>query len=129
MAYKTAVNRMNDVADQLKSEINDLRLKLRGEAEKKQWVFWVEHFGQELDSKKKLTDEERKLYLQGLIEKIEAKFNAETRDHELEIHFKHPIVGDGIKYKNVDRKRQGYTILNGSKTTQIRVEKRDGRGK
>jgi hypothetical protein len=128
-AYKTAVSRMNDVADQLKTEINDLRLKLRGEAEKKQWVFWVEHFGHEMDAKKKLTDEERKLYLEGLIEKIEAKFNANNREHELEIHFKHPIVGDGIKYKNPERKRQGYTVLNGSKKTSVRVEKRDNRGK
>ena len=128
-AYKTAVARMNDEADRLKTEITNLRLKLRGEAHKKQWIYWVDHFGKEIDEKTKLTDEKRKLYLQGLIEKIEAKFNAETRDHELEIHFKHPIVGDDIKYKNVDRKRQGYTILDGSKTTQIRVEKRDGRGK
>lgn len=128
-AYKTAVVRMNDAADQLKSEITDLRLKLRGEAEKNEWVFWVEHFGRDMDAKKKLTDEERKLYLEGLIEKIEAKFNAKTRAHELEIHFKHPIVGDGIKYNNPERKRQGYTVLNGSKKTSVRVEKRDGRGK
>ncbi len=128
-AYTTAMTRMNDAADQLKSEITDLRLKLRGEAEKKQWVFWVEHFGHEMDAKKNLTDEERKLYLEGLIEKIEAKFNAKTRAHELDIHFKHPIVGDGIKYKNPERKRQGYTVLEGSKTTKIQVEKKDNRGK
>jgi DNA invertase Pin-like site-specific DNA recombinase len=35
-AYKTAVARMNDEADRLKTEITNLRLKLRGEAEKKQ---------------------------------------------------------------------------------------------
>lgn len=128
-AYKTAVVRMNDAADQLKSEITNLRLKLRGEAEKNEWVFWVEHFGRDMDAKKSLPDEERKLYLEGLIEKIEAKFNAKTRAHELEIHFKHPIVGDGIKYNNPERKRQGYTVLDGSKKTSIRVEKRDGRGK
>ena len=42
-----------------------------------------------------LTDEQRQLYLQGLIEKIECRFIPDTRSHELEIHFKHPIVGDG----------------------------------
>ena len=128
-AYKTAVARMNDEADRLKTEITNLRLKLRGEAEKKQWVYWVDHFGKEIDEKSKLTDQQRQLYLKGLIEKIEAKFNAETRNHELEIHFQHPIVGDGIKWKDPKKKTLGYKVLNGSKTTSVRVEKRDGRGK
>ena len=64
-----------------------------------------------------------------LIEKIEAKFNRKTRAHELDIHFRHPIVGDGIKWKDPKKKTLGYKVLNGTKTTQIRVEKRDGRGK
>jgi hypothetical protein len=128
-AYKTAVARMNDEADRLKTEITNLRLKLRGEAEKKQWVYWMDNFGVEIEEKKNLTDEQRQLYLKGLIEKIEAKFNSKTREHELEIHFQHPIVGDGIKWKDPKKKTLGYTVLNGSKTTSLRVEKRDGRGK
>lgn len=120
---------MNDEADRLKTEITNLRLKLRGEAEKKQWVHWVDQFGSEINEKTKLTDQQRQLYLQGLIEKIEARFNAETRDHELEIHFQHPIVGDGIKWKDPKKKTLGYKVLNGSKTTSLQVEKRDGRGK
>lgn len=128
-AYKTAVARMNDEADRLKTEITNLRLKLRGEAEKKQWVYWVDHFGNEMDGKKILTDEQRQLYLKGLVEKIEAKFNPLTREHELEIHFQHPIVGDGIKWKDPKKKTLGYKVLEGSKTTSLRVEKRDERGK
>ncbi len=128
-AYKTAVARMNDEADRLKTEITNLRLKLRGEAEKKEWVYWMDNFGVEIEEKKKLTDEQRQLYLKGLIEKIEAKFNRKTRAHELDIHFKHPIVGDGIKWKDPKKKTLGYKVLNGSKTTHLRVEKRDGRGK
>jgi DNA invertase Pin-like site-specific DNA recombinase len=128
-AYKTAVSRMNDEADRLKTEITNLRLKLRGESEKKQWVDWMDQFGVEVDEKKKLTDEQRQLYLKGLIEKIEARFNRKTRDHELDIYFQHPIVGDGIKWKDPKKKTLGYKVFNGSKTTQIRVEKRDGRGK
>lgn len=107
-AYKTAVSRMNDEADRLKTEITNLRLKLRGEAEKKEWVNWMDNFGVEIDEKQKLNDEQRQLYLKGLIEKIEAKFNRKTRAHELDIHFRHPIVGDGIKYKD-PRKRPWVT--------------------
>lgn len=128
-AYKTAVARMDDEADRLKTEITNLRLKLRGEAEKKQWVDWMDNFGVEIDEKQKLTDEQRQLYLKGLIEKIEAKFNPKTRAHELKIHFQHPIVGDGIKWNDPKKKSLGYKVLKGSKTTSVRVEKRDGRGK
>lgn len=128
-AYKTAMERLNEQADRYKTDITNLRLKLRGESEKKQWVDWVKLFGEEIDEKAKLSDEQRKLYLEGLIEKIECKFLPETRDHELTIHFKHPIVGDGIKWKNPKVKTKGYSVLEGSKTTQIKVEKRDGRGK
>ena len=128
-AYKTAMERLNEQADRYKTDITNLRLKLRGETEKKQWVDWVKLFGEEINEKTKLTDEQRQLYLQGLIEKIECRFLPKTRDHELEIHFQHPIVGDGIKYKDPKVKTKGYKVIEGSKTTQIRVEKRDGRGK
>lgn len=127
--YKIAMVRLNEQADHYKADIANLRLKLRGESEKKQWVDWVKLFGEELDEKEKLSDEQRKIYLEGLIEKIECRFLPDTREHELAIHFKHPIVGDGIKWKDAKVKSKGYKVLDGSKTTSIMVEKRDGRGK
>ena len=127
--YKIAMVRLNEQADHYKTDIANLRLKLRGESEKKQWVDWVKLFGEELDEKAKLSDEQRKIYLEGLIEKIECRFLTDTREHELAIHFKHPIVGDGIKWKDTKVKSKGYKVLDGSKTTSIMVEKRDGRGK
>ncbi len=128
-AFKSAMDRLNEQADLYKTDITNLRLKLRGETEKKEWVDWIGMFGEEIKEKAKLTDEQRQLYLQGLIEKIECRFLPKTRDHELEIHFKHPIVGDKLKWNDPKVKAKGYKLLEGSKTTQIRVEKRDGRGK
>lgn len=129
LAYKTAISRMNDEADRIKSEINNIRLKLKGETNKKQWVDWVETFGKEVDDKKKLTKEERQTYLSGLIDRIEARFDRESRSHQLDIHFHHPIVGDGIKWRNPKKKSLGYDLIEGSKKTEIIVEKRDGRGR
>ena len=128
-AFKSAMDRLNEQADLYKTDITNLRLKLRGEAEKREWVDWMKSFGRQIDEKANLSDEQRQLYLQGLIEKIECRFIPENRFHELEIHFKHPIVGDGIKWKDPKVKTKGYKVLEGSKTTQLRVEKRDGRGK
>jgi hypothetical protein len=96
-AYKAAFRKMTEESNRLKSVLADLRLQLEGQTEKKQWVDWVSMFGEELDEKRKLTDDQRQQYLAGLIEKIECRFLAETRDHELTIHFHHPIVGDKVK--------------------------------
>ena len=128
-AYTTAVQRLNEQSDRYKEEINNLRIKLKGETEKRQWVDWVKLFGQEIDQKTKLTEEQKQLYLKGLIDHIEARFLPDTRDHELTIHFNHPIVGDKIQWKDPKVKSKGYKVVKGSETTQIRVEKRDGRGK
>ena len=43
--------------------------------------------------------------------------------------FQHPIVGDGIKWKEPKKKTLGYKVLEGSKTTSLQVKKRDARGK
>jgi DNA invertase Pin-like site-specific DNA recombinase len=128
-AYTTAVQRLNEQSDRYKEEINNLRLKLKGETEKRQWVDWVKLFGQEIDETTKLTNEQKQLYLKGLIDHIEARFLPDTRDHELTIHFNHPIVGDKIQWKDPKAKSKGYKVVKGSETAQIRVEKRDGRGK
>ncbi len=73
---------------------------LRGETAKKQWVNWVKLFGQEIDEKAKLNEEQKQLYLKGLIDHIEARFLPDAREHELTIYFNHPIVGDGIAWKD-----------------------------
>jgi DNA invertase Pin-like site-specific DNA recombinase len=128
-AYKAAFKKMTEESDRLKSVLADLRLQLEGQTEKKQWVDWVSMFGEELDEKRKLTDAQRQQYLSGLIEKIECRFLPKTRDHELTIHFHHPIVGDKVKWRDPQKKSLGYKVIQGSKETHLRVEKRDGRGK
>ena len=66
-AFKSAMDRLNEQADLYKTDITNLRLKLRGGTEKKEWVDWVGMFGEEIKEKAKLTDEQRQLYLQALL--------------------------------------------------------------
>jgi DNA invertase Pin-like site-specific DNA recombinase len=129
IAYTTALQRLNEQSNRYKEELNDLRIKMKGEGEKKQWVDWVKLFGQEIEENAKLNDEQKQKYLSGLIDRIEAKFLPDTREHELTIHFYHPIVGDKIQWKDPKAKSKGYKVVDGVKTTQLKVEKRDGRGK
>jgi DNA invertase Pin-like site-specific DNA recombinase len=127
--YKTAMRQLSEECDRISLEISNLQLSFKKEGEKRQWVDWVKMFGQELDEKRKFSDQEKQLYLKGLIEKIEAKFNPTTRDHELTLYFNHPLVGDGIRWRNKKDKSKGYEIIEGSSSIPIKVEKRDWRGK
>ena len=51
-----------------------------------------------------MTDEQKKEYLQGLIDRIYVTYNAELACHEIKLCFRHPIVGD--VYERVDEDRQ-----------------------
>ena len=86
-------------------------------------------FGETVDSKKELSDEERKSYLSGLIEKITVHYNPELKEHQLELKFQLPIVGDGVVWKNKDRKSEGYKLKKGKQTISVGIKKKDPRSK
>jgi hypothetical protein len=128
VAFKAARGQVEDAENRLQIELSNVKLNLRDEGEKKQLVDWVSMFGKEVDGKKSLAKEQRQAYLAGLIESIDAKFDAKSRDHELTLHFHHPIVGDSIRWRDPEKKSLGYSISEGSALTKLRVKKRDKRG-
>ena len=115
IGFKAATKQVEETETRLQVELSNVRLNLRNEGGKKQWVDWVTMFGQEIDEKKTLSAEQRQAYLAGLIERIDVKFNPKSRDHELTIQFSHPIVGDRIQWRDPKKKALGYSILQGSK--------------
>lgn len=85
-------------------------------------------FGAEVKNTNQYTDEQRKDYIGGIVERIDVKWLKEPRQHELTITFRLPIVGDRIEWKNSKQKSQGYTLVEGQKTDVVTLSKRDGRG-
>ena len=53
-------------------------------------------YREDLKINKNYSKEDRKQYLEGLIDRIKARLNKETNEHELDIIFKMGLVGDGI---------------------------------
>ena len=88
----------------------------------------VNAFGAEVKNTNQYTDEQRKEYIGGIVERIDVKWLKEPRQHELTITFRLPIVGDHIEWKNPKQKSQGYTLVEGQKTDVVTLSKRDGRG-
>lgn len=125
-SYQVAHKVLASDVDAFAKKLADERLKLKGLTDKKRWFDWLRVFGEELVAKDNLTDEQRKAYLVGLIERIDVKYLAESRAHELRIHFKLPIVGDTFEWTNY--KKRTYKLADGSQEGIVTVSKKDGRG-
>lgn len=128
VSYKTTVERVAEEKTRLEIALNDVRRELRGESERKKWVDWIDAFGNEIEKTNQFTDEERQRYVAGLIERIDVKYLPETREHELLLHFRLPIVNDGIEWKDPKKKSRGYTLKEGERDALVSVSKKDGRG-
>ena len=127
-AYETTVQRIRDERERLEGVLNEVQLELRGVNESRKWVNWIDAFGAEVKNTNQYTDEQRKAYVEGIVERINVKWLADTREHELNIHFRLPIVGDGIGWKNAAAKSQGYDVVVGERSGTIALPKKDGRG-
>lgn len=128
VSYRTAVERITEEKERLEMALTEARRELHGVSETRKWVNWIDEFGKEVKDASQMSDEERKTYIEGLIERIDVKYHAESREHELLIHFRLPIVGDGIEWRDPENKSRGYELLEGSHEATLSVKKRDGRG-
>jgi hypothetical protein len=75
--------------------------------------------------KSEMTPVERKEYLRGMIERIDVRFLADTKEHQLEIRFIKPIVGDGISLQ----KPKGYELKKGATSKVVALPMRGPPGK
>lgn len=123
--YKIALENSNENIHNLEVKLANLQLQLKGGGDTQKWVDWYRIFGEMVDKKKEMTDEERKIYLSGLIEKITVWYDSESKEHRLELKFLLPIVGDGIVWKNLKRKSEGYKLKKGKDITTVRIKKKD----
>lgn len=125
--FKMALEKSDEQIHDLEVKIANLQLQLKGGNENRKWVDWLKVFGQILDKKKELSDDQKKQYLTGLIEVIKVKYDEKKNEHEMSIQFQLPIVGDGIKWKNPGKKKEGYKIKKGIQTSTVVVKKKDPR--
>ena len=81
-----------------------------------------EEFGKRIDDLRDpdLDKKTRKRFLAGVVKQIEVK-SLDKQNHELNIKFTFPYVGDKFVYDNPDSKQDGYTIKGGKKAKRVRV--------
>lgn len=83
------------------------------------WVNWLERFESEIESKHLCTDEEKKEFLNGVLDQIVVSFDQETNQHSLELDFRLPIVGDGLLYNNLEKHIEGWSVDKGESSYSI----------
>jgi len=123
--YPQVMKRLREQRTAIQARIETLREGVRNQAQERKWIDWVKAFGDEVKLKSKLTQEERKEYLRGMIERIDVKFLAETKEHQLEIRFVKPIVGDG----RIPQQPKGYKLKKGCASKLVSLPMRGPPGK
>ena len=104
----------------LEAEYQQVTQSIKDDQEQRAWIDWVKEFGSLIDklSNASLEVADRKRFLQGVIEQITVR-EKNLREHELEIEFRLPYVGDSFEWLDPSRKSKGYRIQEGESTRKL----------
>ena len=102
-----------------KDEIEQTRIRTKELGNEKRWLDWVEKYADTVGEIEDFTNDDKKEYLEGVLDKIEVRLDKNTNDHQLDITFKMGLVGDAIEYEDDDDKSTGYTVIEGATDTSI----------
>ena len=134
ISFQTMTLRIQGEIREIEEQLERTRKEVEGASSGKKWNSWLKAFGGELEKLDSKTDEEKKLYLEGLISRIEVRWIEDSREHELTLHTHLPIINDGITWREKDkivgkgRAAIRYDIYEGESKTTLRTKKKDGRG-
>ena len=105
-----------------KDEIEQTRLRILELGKEQKWLGWVEKYADKVDELVEYTDQEKKEYLEGIVDRIEVFLSKETNDHYLDIVFRLRLVDDDVQYLDENDKSAGYQIVEGNNAQTITVE-------
>ncbi len=67
---------------------------------REEWIDWLNHHNKNVDDYLKITEmKERRRVIDYYIDKITLDWNDTTKQHTINIHYKYPIIGDGLVRK------------------------------
>ena len=107
----------------VETELNNLRLSIKGQQTHRHWNAWIKQFGEMIASKMTLCQQEKKQYITGLLDRIEVRYLKAKDAHELKLQFRLPIVSDKFHRKGVGRKGDWYDLGEGTRDLLLRVDK------
>lgn len=102
-----------------KDEVEQTRLRIKELGNQKRWLDWVGKYADKVGSMDDFSNEDKKEYLDGILERIEVSLDKETNDHHLDLTFSMGLVGDGIEYQDPKNKSAGYDVIEGAKDASL----------
>ena len=105
----------------VKDDIEQTRITIKELGNQKKWLDWVEKYGDQLRLKNGMSEEDKKEYLHGLVERIGVRLDKETNDHHLTINFQMGLVGERIEYVDQGHKSDGYEVIEGDKGADVMI--------
>ena len=119
--YEKIILNLTEESNKKKDEIEQTRLRIKELGKEKKWLDWIEKYADKVDQFTDYTNDERKEYLEGIIDRIDVRLDKETSDHHLDVIFKLPLVGDDIKYIDETRKSAGYEVVDGDTNQPVTI--------
>ena len=110
-----------------KDQLDQSRIRTKELGNQKSWLDWIGKYGDDLTLKSEMPKEDKKEYLQGLLDKIEVRLDKETNDHILTVYFRMGLVGDGIEYINPSSKKDGYKVIEGRSDRSVIISRENSR--
>ena len=133
-SYRTMTLRVNAELREIEDQLLKVRTELEGATNGRKWISWLKTFGQEIESLDSQSNVQKKKYIEGLVKRIDVRWNDTLREHDLTLTMHMPIVNDGITWKEIDeykgkgRRAKRYDLFEGVDKTTLSVKKKDGRG-
>ena len=118
---ESIIKKVEDVRNDLRSNQEEVVDQIHRLESQGKWIDWVGHFGKRITKMNDFTQEEKKEFLNGVIEKITVN-TIDIQNHELNIDFKYPYVDDKFLWKDQSNKSLGYDIEDGKKDISLVVE-------
>ena len=88
--------------------------------EDKNWIDWIKKYENQAERLRSLTDKRKqKKHLDEFIEKIYVDYDEDNKEHQLDIRLKLKLFDDDLIYKDVQNKKLGYEIKEGSNSKML----------
>ena len=104
--YKLSEVDFNDIDSSLTQRMSELKSDLQKVLDREiildkrsEWIDWIGQHHKDVEEYRKVTDvKQRRKILDIYVDKTEISYDHETQQHDIKLHYRYPLVKDGIEY-------------------------------
>ena len=117
--YRQVKKNLRDELESSRTELKQSRLRIQETISQKRWIDWVGKFHEIYDDVDHLSPEDRKEYIESVVDQLVVHLEPDGVNHRVDIEFEFPIVGDQLEYLDPLNKSKGYEVIDGKDTPTV----------